>query len=75
MVDDGRDAAVGGCYGRVHDVDAVFVGEGRVAAFPGGDAAAAAAEGDLSEGGPEGAEAWVGVSWDKEDEEGKKRGG
>lgn len=62
MVDDGRDGAVGGCYGGVDDVDAIFVGEGGVAAFPGGDAAAAAAEGDLCLRGPEGAEAWVVVS-------------
>lgn len=59
MVDDGRDAAVSGGDGRVDDVDAVFVGEGRVGAFPGGDAAAAASEGDLRVSGPEGAEAWV----------------
>jgi hypothetical protein len=60
VVDDGRDGAVDGCYGGVDDVDAIFVGEGRVAAFPGADAAAAAAEGDLSVHDPEGAEALVG---------------
>ncbi len=59
--DDGRDAAVGGRDGRVDDVDAVLVGERCVGAFPGRDAAAAAAEGDLGVRGPEGAEAWAGV--------------
>jgi hypothetical protein len=57
VVDNRCDRAVGGGYGRVDDVDAVLVGEGRVGAFPGGDAAAAATEGDLSVCGPEGAEA------------------
>lgn len=57
VVDDGRDGAVGGCHGGVDDVYAVLVGEGRVAAFPGCDAAAAAAEGDLYVCGPEGAKA------------------
>ncbi len=57
VVYDGRDRAVGGGDGGVDDVDAVFVGVGRVAAFPGCDAAAAAAQGDLRVCGPEGAEA------------------
>lgn len=38
------DGGVCGAHGRVHDVDAVFVGEGCVGALPGCDAAAAGAE-------------------------------
>jgi hypothetical protein len=57
VVDGGRDGAVGGCHSGIDDVYAVLVGEGGVAAFPGCDAAAAAAEGDLCVCGPEGAKA------------------
>lgn len=39
------------------NVDTVFVREGGVGAFPGGDAAAAAAEEDLGGFDPEGSEA------------------
>jgi hypothetical protein len=60
VVDDRCDGAVGGGYGGVDDIDAVFVGEGCVGAFPGGDAAATTTKGNLCVGCPEGAEAWVG---------------
>lgn len=72
VVDYRGDAAVGSGDGRVDDVGAVFVGEGGVDAFPGRDAAAAAAEGDLDVCCPESAEAWEALAvfvWD-----GKSRG-
>ena len=45
--DTGRDGGVCGANVAVDDVNAVFVGECCVCAFPGGDAAAAAAEEDV----------------------------
>lgn len=56
-VEGGGDAAVGRVQGGGVDVDSVAVFEGRVCAFPGCDAAAAAAEGEGAGLDPEGSEA------------------
>lgn len=51
------DAGIRGLEGGAVDVDSVAVFEGRVCAFPGCDAAAAAAEGEGAGLDPEGSEA------------------